>query len=128
MENTVLASTYCLFRIHKLASFTTHRLEIAGDFIHFFDEDENSVYSLNSIYPVLSFPLNKDVVMIDTKLKRNKKHRGYRRVVFLNTINNMSVELFYNKRYKANFKIFKKAFKNFGHKIINTSIDASEMY
>ena len=58
MENAVLASTYCLFRIHKLASFTTHRLEIAGDFIHFFDEDENSVYSLNSIYPVLSFPLN----------------------------------------------------------------------
>lgn len=128
MNSTVLASTYCLFRIHKLAPFTTHRVEVAGDFVHFFDEEEDSVYSLNSIYPVFSFPMNSEVVLIDAKMKRNKKHKGYHRVVFLNTINNTSVELFYTKKQKSKFKFFKKQLKKVNFKIIKTSIDASGMY
>ena len=88
----------------------------------------NSTYIPTEKYVNFSFPLNDETVLIDSKLKKNRKHRGYHRVVFLDTLTNKSCELFYNKKYKAGFNVFKKALKNIGYRIINTSIDASGMY
>lgn len=132
LNDGVLSSSYCLFRASNVLPFIKHRIEFNGHALTLFEEDDFQHYlrggHIPSLHPVVSFEITPMFYIVDTKMKHNRKHRGFHRVTFYDGYNNESFNVFYTSKEKSTFKNLMKVIKRQGVKITYTSLNAAYLY
>lgn len=131
-QNQILSTAQCLFRSSKVLPFVRHRIELSKDAIDLFEENDFDLLRggklMNYGVPSFKFEITPIFYVIDTKLKHNRKHRGFHRVTFYDGVNNEHFSVFYTSREKSSFKSLLKNLKHLGIKVIFTSLNASFLY
>lgn len=128
----VLSTANCLFRPSNIFPFVNHRIELKQESIALYEEDDFNHFRLDadlySFNPVCVMEINPMFYVVDTKLKHNRKHRGFHRVTFYDGYNNSSIDVFYTSKEKSLFKRLLRQIKQQGVLVTYTSLNAANLY